>query len=167
MTNILNITSHTLENLNIRLFPRYVITGSFKEKRHIFSKYIVFCIHCLCLKDSLQEHSKLALRRHQPEFVDDHLELPGDIQSHHMGKNKNTNVNAACLQHVSSSFLPKTLRDGPPSHDPVCGTQEEPSSDTFPLPSSVKLVLEKHQEEMLLLHTVSTLKGTRMVVLDG
>lgn len=68
--------NHILENLNIRLFPSYVITGSFKAKRHIFSKYILFCIHYLCLKDSLQEHSKLILNRHQLEFVARHLGVP-------------------------------------------------------------------------------------------
>jgi len=33
---ILNTTSHILENVNIKLFPRYVITGSFKERKAHF-----------------------------------------------------------------------------------------------------------------------------------
>lgn len=36
MKKKLNTASHILENVNIKLFPRYVITGSFKEGKAHF-----------------------------------------------------------------------------------------------------------------------------------
>lgn len=33
---MLNTTIHTLENVNMKLFPRYVITGSFKVEEAQF-----------------------------------------------------------------------------------------------------------------------------------